>query len=138
MIEVHFDKVENVVDKSSEIFKEVFGHLNVDNVFPSDLCFWTADEDGEWRAFIIIRCAGAACHVLWGGSRPKYRGDGISAYLQAFKQLRKMGYTEVTTLVKQDNTKMLMTALRIGYKITGMTTGKDGKLEIIFHKRLEE
>lgn len=98
-----------------------------------DLIVAYVSDLGEWQSWIVAHQSG---HVYFGGVLPGHRGNGTVHTAAMFEALALHGAKECQMLVKQANIPMQILALKSGLRISGVTTGKDGKVEIIFWRAL--
>ena len=87
-----------------------------------DLVNFVAMDEGQWVGFKCGYGMTKRRYYSWlGGVEPDHRGQGVAGALMLAQHdwLRSTGYEVVETHVLQDNSAMVQTNLKYGFKIVG-------------------
>ena len=126
--------MENVAPETwVELFRESFGAGETPPVSPEDILVVWGEERAVW-GWVLLTPARRDLYVAWGAVRPEHRGSGkaASGVATLMEVAGNLGYKNVVWVTEQKNTRMQRVALKCGFQIHGITTGRDGYPEVIF------
>lgn len=127
-----------------ELFEATFGEPFGDNKLPPDGAYFLfihgEGSEDEIRSWVvgIPEMSGDFMYLAWGGVLKQFQCGGfVVKYLNPLYDFaRALGIKRVSTLVKQANIDMQRIHLKMGFWITGVIAGRDGRLEIQMQKAL--
>jgi ribosomal protein S18 acetylase RimI-like enzyme len=123
--------VEDVDETAWEsLFEESFGEVPAKKPGQS-LVVWGAP--GTVYAWVVVECFGEYMRLAWAAVRPEFRGEGKGQDgLEVLRSLAvAMGFQNLGFVVRSDNRRMQILALKLGFEITGLVFG-GGVVEISF------
>ena len=133
-------KVLNMRDVASETWEELFREsfpIAVPPMFPEDLLIIWGEERAVW-GWVVVTPSGQDLYVGWGAVRPEHRAQGRAAAGVGIlmEVAGNLGYRNVMWVTERKNTRMQRVALKCGFLIHGITTGRDGYPEVIFLRQV--
>lgn len=123
--------VEDVADEAwSDLFEESFGEVPAKKPGQT-LVVW--GEPGAVFGWAVVERFGAYLRLAWAAIRPEYRGQGKGkeglGVLQGLS--RELGADMVGFVVRLENRRMQILALKAGFEIAGLVVG-NGACEVSF------